>query len=133
MRIGRGCRQQGRAERGRLARCARSRAQGVPVHRFITESGRLPHARARALSAREPGERTRTQVDVTVSQGCVVWEGGQLHVRQGAGRFLPLPTGGPLFAGLDRLDASYVERTYPYGPVPVRRAATGAAKARDEL
>ena len=72
-------------------------------------------------------------METTISQGRVVWEGGALKVRPGAGRFLALPTGGPLFAGLDRLDASAWERNYPYCPAPVKRAAAAPAEPRDEL
>ena len=73
------------------------------------------------------------QVDTTISQGRVVWENGALKVRPGAGRFIALPTGGPLFDGLDRLDASFQERNYPYGPAPVKREAAALAEPRDEL
>ena len=37
------------------------------------------------------------KVVVTVSRGRVVWEGGRLHVSPGTGRFIPLPTHGPLY------------------------------------
>ena len=72
-------------------------------------------------------------METTISQGRVVWENDTLKVRPGAGRFLALPTGGPLFKGLDRLDASYADRNYPYGPAPVKREASAPAEPRDEL
>ncbi|KAK9825674.1 hypothetical protein WJX81_001526 [Elliptochloris bilobata] len=79
------------------------------------------------------GRTVRGKVETTISQGRAVWEGGALKVRPGAGRFIALPTGGPLFDGLDRLDASYQHRNFPYGATPVKRAAPGETKSRDEL
>ena len=73
------------------------------------------------------------QVEVTISQGRVVWEYGALKVRLGAGRFIHLPTGGPLFVGLDRLDASRQQQQFPYGPVPVWREELEDAPPKDEL
>ena len=51
----------------------------------------------------------------------------------GRGRFIRLPAGGPLFAGLARLDASRQPQQFPYGPVPVRREELEDAPRRDEL
>ena len=61
------------------------------------------------------------QVVMTISQGKIVWDGSKLHVQPGAGRFIELPTFGRLFEGLDKMDASYLARTYPYGTIPVQR------------
>jgi hypothetical protein len=74
------------------------------------------------------------QVVVTISRGKVVWENDKLDIQEGAGRFVKLPVGGPLFEGLDALDAASVASNYPYGtpgqPV-VRNLGTSASK--DEL
>jgi hypothetical protein len=74
------------------------------------------------------------QVVTTISQGNIVWNDGVLNVKEGAGRLLKLPVGGPLFEGLDEIDASYVASTFPYGELgkPVKRNLEAAAP-RDEL
>ena len=74
------------------------------------------------------------QVVATISQGKVVWENGKLDVTEGAGRFLKLPTGGPLFDGLTKIDAGYLAATFPYGTPgqPVKRDL-GNAPPKDEL
>lgn len=63
----------------------------------------------------------RGQVVVTVSRGRVVWEGGQLNVTRGSGRFLPLLRFGPLFAGLEAQQRWEQSHAFPHGPVPVVR------------
>ncbi len=79
-------------------------------------------------------ELCTVQVVVTISQGKVVWENGKLNIQEGAGRFVKLPVRGPLFEGLDALDAASVASNFPYGtpgqPV-VRDLGTTASK--DEL
>lgn len=40
-------------------------------------------------------------VEVTISNGKVVWENGQLNVEPGTGRFIPTPPFGKLFKGLE--------------------------------
>ena len=74
------------------------------------------------------------QVVVTISQGNVVWENDKLDIKEGAGRFIPLPVGGALFEGLDALDAAHVATTYPYGTPgqPVVRSV-GTTASKDEL
>lgn len=47
------------------------------------------------------GWKVKGVVDVTVSQGNVVWEDGQLNVKAGAGRFIPTPPWSPFFGGKD--------------------------------
>ncbi|EIE27292.1 D-hydantoinase [Coccomyxa subellipsoidea C-169] len=80
------------------------------------------------------GREVKGQVVVTISQGKVVWENGKLNIQEGAGRFVKLPVRGPLFEGLDALDAASVASNFPYGtpgqPV-VRDLGTTASK--DEL
>jgi hypothetical protein len=74
-----------------------------------------------------------SQVVVTVSQGKVVWEGGALNVKEGAGRFIRTPPFPPLFDGLAEQDAAWTATNFPYGPVPVQRDASHAADKNDEL
>ncbi len=74
------------------------------------------------------------QVVVTISQGKVVWENEKLNVKEGAGRFIKLPTGGELFAGLAEQDETAIARAFPYGVPgkPVQRDLT-EKPSRDEL
>ena len=65
------------------------------------------------------GKEITGKVVVTISRGRVVWEGGRLAVRPGTSRYVPLPTGGALFAGAERRAAAAWE--VPYGETPVRR------------
>ncbi len=71
---------------------------------------------------------------VTISQGKVVWENGKLDVKEGAGRFIKLPTGGELFAGLAEQDRAAVAEAFPYGVPgqPVMRDL-GERASKDEL
>lgn len=77
------------------------------------------HVQARAFS--HPA--LPLQVVVTISQGKVVWENDKLNVKEGAGRFIKLPTGGELFAGLAEQDAAAIAEAFPYGVPgqPVKR------------
>ena len=43
-------------------------------------------------------------IEMTISQGRIVYQDGKLNVQKGAGRFIPLPTFGPLFRDIDKLD-----------------------------
>jgi len=70
-------------------------------------------------------------VVTTISRGKVVWYGGQLTVEEGAGRFVHRPAFGPLYQGLDLLDASYLREKFPYGDIPVQRVPPRNPK--DEL
>lgn len=54
------------------------------------------------------GWTTRGKIEVTISRGRVVWEKGMLNIKQGSGRYIPLPPFGHLFDGLDRLDSAYL-------------------------
>lgn len=74
------------------------------------------------------------QVVLTISQGKVVWENEKLSVEEGAGRFIKLPTGGELFAGLAEQDEAAIARAFPYGVPgrPVQRDLT-AKPSKDEL
>lgn len=48
------------------------------------------------------GKKIRGKVVTTISRGRVVWENGVLNVEKGSGRYIKLPSGGELFAGLER-------------------------------
>lgn len=71
------------------------------------------------------------QVVTTISRGRVVWHEGKLNVMRGSGRFVPTPTHGPLFQGLDKQPAHLVD-VARYGGVPVKRSSSGTHE-RDEL
>ncbi|KAL3683562.1 hypothetical protein R1sor_001584 [Riccia sorocarpa] len=60
------------------------------------------------------GWTIKGNIEVTISQGKVVWDNGQLNVEKGAGRYIPMPPFGPLFDGLEKLDAA---RLRSYNPV----------------
>ena len=74
------------------------------------------------------------QVEVTISQGNVVWADGKLNVKEGAGRFIKLPTGGELFAGLAEQDEVAIAEAFPYGAPgqPVKRDLREGV-SKDEL
>ncbi|GJP35552.1 hypothetical protein CLOM_g20058 [Closterium sp. NIES-68] len=69
------------------------------------------------------GWRMKGNVEVTVSQGTVVWQHGQLNVTRGAGRFVPMRPFGPLFHGIQERDAGCAA-SYR---APVRRDGDGSA------
>lgn len=74
------------------------------------------------------------QVVTTISQGKVVWDNGELHVVEGAGRYLKLPVGGPLFEGLGEVDAGAVATAFPYtSGMPVKRDLSMYTAGKDEL
>lgn len=47
-------------------------------------------------------------IEVTISQGRVVWENSQLNVQRGTGRYISMPPFGYLFDGLEKLDSAYL-------------------------
>ncbi|KAJ4977679.1 hypothetical protein NE237_008459 [Protea cynaroides] len=53
------------------------------------------------------GQRGKGKVEVTIAGGKVVWEGGELKVVPGSGRYIELPPFSYLFDGIDKLDAKY--------------------------
>ncbi|CAI7880249.1 unnamed protein product [Closterium sp. NIES-54] len=69
------------------------------------------------------GWRMQGNIEVTVSQGRVVWQHGRLNVTRGAGRFVPMRPFGPLFHGIQARDAA---RLHSYH-APVRRDGDGSA------
>eukprot|EP00884_Botryococcus_braunii_P012601 jgi/Botrbrau1/21341/Bobra.0184s0051.1 len=81
------------------------------------------------------GRKVRGKVITTISQGKVVWDKGVLHVKEGAGRFIPRRPFGPLFNGLPIREASKWQRLFPYGDIPVARATPHKPPSRpaDEL
>ena len=48
------------------------------------------------------GKRIRGKVVTTISRGRVVWDGEHVHLAPGSGRYVELPTRGPLFQGLEK-------------------------------
>ncbi len=73
----------------------------------------------------------------TISRGRLVWHEGRLNITRGTGRFVPTPTHGPLFAGLERRGQPelVLVDVARYGGVPVRRVGDQPENsgARDEL
>ncbi|KAG1677362.1 hypothetical protein FOA52_010741 [Chlamydomonas sp. UWO 241] len=72
------------------------------------------------------GMKIKGRVVATVSRGRLLWEDGKLHAQPGTGRFIPLPTGGALFHGLDKHHESEFVPTR-YGPTPVDRPQDSGA------
>lgn len=66
------------------------------------------------------GLSTQGKVEVTISQGRVVWEDDQLKVTPGSGRYIRLPPFGYLFDGMQKVDASYLASLN--APVPRSKA-----------
>jgi len=54
------------------------------------------------------GWSMKGNIEVTISQGRVVWENSQLNVQRGTGRYISMPPFGYLFDGLEKLDAAYL-------------------------
>ncbi|PSC75311.1 Dihydroorotase [Micractinium conductrix] len=81
------------------------------------------------------GYKARGKVLTTISRGRLVWHEGRLNITRGSGRFVPTPTHGPLYAGLDAVPEHSLFDVARYGGVPVRRAgdAPASGAARDEL
>ena len=88
--------------------------------------------RHQLLSAKVPAHVTPVQVVTTISRGRLVWHHGVLDVTPGTGRYIPMPTHGPLFDGLDKQDAAYLATHFPYGPTSVAREQPGST-SKDEL
>ncbi|CAI5496369.1 unnamed protein product [Closterium sp. Naga37s-1] len=62
------------------------------------------------------GWRMQGNIEVTVSQGRVVWQHGRLNVTRGAGRFVPMRPFGPLFRGIQTRDAARLHSYHaPWG------------------
>ncbi|KAI3428696.1 hypothetical protein D9Q98_007519 [Chlorella vulgaris] len=79
------------------------------------------------------GYRLKGKVVSTISRGRLVWHNGKLNITRGTGRFIPTPTFGPLFEGLDKRPEHLVD-VARYGGVPVQRGSIeGKVDARDEL
>jgi len=53
------------------------------------------------------------QVVTAISQGSAVWDESQLSVEEGADRCVECPAFGPLYQGLDLLDASCLQQSFP--------------------
>ncbi|KAG1677363.1 hypothetical protein FOA52_010742 [Chlamydomonas sp. UWO 241] len=73
------------------------------------------------------GMKIKGRVVATVSRGRLLWEDGKLYAQPETGRFIPLPTGGALFHGLDKHHESEFVPTR-YGPTPVDRPQDSGAK-----
>lgn len=93
-----------------------------------------------AAAAAVAGKEIQGKVTVTISRGRLVWFEGKLNVEPGSGRFIPLPTHGPLFDGIDKAGADTAARLVKAfaaenGATPVvREDAGGSGKAsKDEL
>jgi dihydropyrimidinase len=71
-------------------------------------------------------------VVTTISRGRVVWHEGRLNITRGSGRFVPTPTFGPLFDGLEKRPPHLVD-VARYGGVPVQRGTGAGIGGRDEL
>lgn len=56
-------------------------------------------------------------MEVTISQGRVVWQEGELKVEPGSGRYVEMPPFGYLFDGLEKMDENYLSSLR----APVRR------------
>lgn len=74
------------------------------------------------------GRRVQGRVATTISRGRVVWHQRELSVERGSGRYVPLRTGGPLFAGLEAREAGVMAA---YGGAPVRREGGEARQGGD--
>eukprot|EP00955_Chlamydomonas_euryale_P078598 363178-Chlamydomonas_euryale.AAC.1 len=73
------------------------------------------------------GMRIKGRVVSTVSRGRLLWDAGKLYAEPGTGQYIPLPTGGPLFEGLDvQQQAEMV--LHRYGRTPVARTDTMGSK-----
>lgn len=82
------------------------------------------------------GYSVKGKVVNTISRGRLVWHQGRLNITRGSGRFVPTPTHGSLFAGLENVPQHSSFDLQQYGGVPVRRrgdAEPAGGAGRDEL
>jgi dihydropyrimidinase len=86
------------------------------------------------------GKEIQGKVTVTISRGRLVWYQGKLNVQPGSGRFIPLPTHGPLFDGIDKAGGDTAARLVrafaaDNGATPVVREGAGSnvKASKDEL
>ncbi|WOK96783.1 dihydropyrimidinase [Canna indica] len=68
------------------------------------------------------GMTGKGKVEVTISQGRVVWEDGKLKVTPGSGRYIRMPPFGYRFDGIEKADAAYLASLN----APVRRTKATA-------
>ncbi|XP_042484812.1 dihydropyrimidinase-like [Macadamia integrifolia] len=54
------------------------------------------------------GQKGKGKVEVTIAGGRVLWEGGELKVAPGTGRYIEMPPFSYLFNGIDKADAAYL-------------------------
>lgn len=73
------------------------------------------------------GRTGKGKVEVTVSAGRIVWQGGKLNVAPGSGRYIKMPPYGYLFDGIDKANAEYL--TSLRAPVQRNRDATYSSSA----
>jgi dihydropyrimidinase len=80
------------------------------------------------------GMKVRGKVTTTISRGKIVWHEGKLAVERGSGQYVPLPTGGPLFAGLDARDkAARSGAPVKRGEVVIAEEGGAEEAVKDEL
>jgi hypothetical protein len=103
-------------------------------------TGAAAAAAAAAVGAAAAGKEIQGKVTVTISRGRLVWYDGKLNVAPGSGRFVPLPTHGSLFDGINKAGADTAARlakafAADNGGTPVVRAADDntAQASKDEL
>ncbi|KAK9815420.1 hypothetical protein WJX72_003386 [[Myrmecia] bisecta] len=78
------------------------------------------------------GKTVHGKVTTTISRGRLAWDGKDILLEPGSGRYVRMEPFAPhVYGGLDEQEKRWIGERFPYGPAPVKRV--GDKPPRDEL